>query len=166
MCCPVRGQSEWLVLLCRTLSFPIPNRFKPGAFPDPFDSFCFLILPDCCLFSGILPWHRRVSPVSSWFVPHQPLTLRALANPSRRLTRRMHRRSTTNGTLTFTTGKLESLSLHPFHSSPVTLQTSSSLPCRLWSTGIVPPTGFNIAASMTAPRCALVECSKVRGRVS
>ena len=30
-----RGQSEWLVLLCRTLSFPIPNRFKPGAFPDP-----------------------------------------------------------------------------------------------------------------------------------
>ena len=25
-----RGQSEWLVLLCRTLSFPIPNRFNPA----------------------------------------------------------------------------------------------------------------------------------------
>ena len=55
------------------------------------------------------PWHRRVSPVSSWFVPHQPLTLRALANPSRRLIRRVHRRlrslrslrSTTNGPLNF-----------------------------------------------------------------
>ena len=58
-------------------------------------------------FTGILPWHRRGSPVSSWFVPHQPLWLRALANPSRRLTRRVHRRlrslrslrSTTNGPL-------------------------------------------------------------------
>ena len=32
----VRGQSYWLSLLCRTLSFPIPSRFYPGAFPDTF----------------------------------------------------------------------------------------------------------------------------------
>jgi hypothetical protein len=34
----VRGQSNWLGFLCRTLSFPIPSRFYPGAFPDPFSS--------------------------------------------------------------------------------------------------------------------------------
>ena len=32
----VRGQSEWLVLLCRTLSFPIPNRFNPALSLTPF----------------------------------------------------------------------------------------------------------------------------------
>ena len=43
---------------------------------------------------------------------------------------------------------------------------SSRFPCRLWSTGIVPPTGFNIAASMTAPRCAhLVMLGGARSRL-
>ena len=30
------GESYWLGFLCRTLSFPIPSRFYPGAFPDFF----------------------------------------------------------------------------------------------------------------------------------
>ena len=34
----VRGQSDWLGLLCRTLSFPIPSRFIPALSPTPLFS--------------------------------------------------------------------------------------------------------------------------------